>query len=271
MMARTWTSSWAGAAGLSLALACSGGDDGNASATTGVSATATTGASASASTSAGTGTSGATGGETGSASASTTSAGTSGVTSTSAGTTDGLKMDMGGGDLPPPEMECSADLHAVVDPEGNVLEMCADDQGCADGACVPACDAAAASKASFGCGFIVPTPPAYPPALPPCFAAFLANTWGHPAKITVSRGGVELDISGAARLVTPGVAPKDWPPLGAEGIPADGVAVVFLSSDPNSIMPETKVPLTCPVTPAVNSSTVIPGSGRGQAFVIGAD
>jgi hypothetical protein len=41
---------------------------------------------------------------------------------------------------------------------------------------VPACAAAAGSKANFGCAFIVPTPPAYPPALPPCFAVFLANT-----------------------------------------------------------------------------------------------
>lgn len=100
---------------------------------------------------------------------------------------------------------------------------------------------------------------------------FLANTWGHPAKIAVSRAGVPLDISAAARLATPGLAPKDWPPVPAEGIPNDGVGVVFLSSDPNAIMPENKVPLTCPVTPAVNAATVIPASGRGAAFTISAD
>ena len=79
-------------------------------------------------------------------------------------------------DDPPPQKQCSADFHAVVDEQGNLLEACAPDQGCADGACIAACDAAAASKANFGCGFLVPTPPAYPPALPPCFAVFLANT-----------------------------------------------------------------------------------------------
>lgn len=100
---------------------------------------------------------------------------------------------------------------------------------------------------------------------------FLANTWGHPAKIAVARDGIALDIGQAARLATPGVAPKDWPPLPAEGVPPDAVGVVFLSSDPNSIMPENKVPLTCPVTPAVNMSTVIPKSGRGAAFEISAD
>ena len=100
---------------------------------------------------------------------------------------------------------------------------------------------------------------------------FLANTWGYPAKIAVARGGQPLDISGAARLATPGVAPKDWPPLPAEGVPADSVGVVFLSSDPNAIMPENQVPLTCPVKPAVNAATVIKGSGRGTAFAISAD
>jgi hypothetical protein len=111
----------------------------------------------------------------------------------------------------------------------------------------------------------------YPPALPPCFAVFLANTWGHPAKIAVARGGVDLDISAAARVVTPGVLPKDWPALPAEGVPVDAVAVVFLSSDPNSVMPENKVVLSCPAKPAVNASTVIKGSGRGAAFTISAD
>lgn len=171
----------------------------------------------------------------------------------------------------PPEKLCSADLHAIVDGMGQVLEACAPDQGCADGACVPACAAAAASKANFGCAFVVPTPPAYPPALPPCFAVFLANTWGHPAKISVARGGVDLNIATAARVATPGVPPKDWPPVPADGVPADSVAVVFLSSDPNAIMPENQVPLTCPVPPAVNASTVIKGSGRGAAFTITAD
>lgn len=100
---------------------------------------------------------------------------------------------------------------------------------------------------------------------------FLANTWGHPAKIAVARGGAPLDIGVAARLVTPGAAPKDWPPLPAEGVPTDAVAVVFLSSDPNSVMPENQVVLSCPFTPAVNKSTVIPGSGRSDAFAISAD
>lgn len=196
-----------------------------------------------------------------------TSLGTSGGTMTS----EGLVFDLGAPDLPQVDPQCSADLHAIVDAQGRLLEECAPDQGCVEGQCVAACDAAAAAQANFGCGFVVPTPPAYPPALPPCFAVFLANTWGHPAKVEVARGGMSLDISGAARLATPGLAPKDWPTLPPEGVPADAVAVVFLSSDPNAIMPENQVPLTCPVPDAVGAHTMIEGSGRGQAFRISAD
>jgi hypothetical protein len=204
------------------------------------------------------------------ASISDTSSGTStdGTTGTGTGTTDTTGTT---GDPPPVVKLCSADLHSVVDDMGQLLASCGANEGCLEGACVPACAAAAGSKANFGCAFIVPTPPAYPPALPPCFAVFLANTWGQPAKFTVARGGVDLDISTAARLATPGVAPKDWPPVPVNGLPADSVAVLFLSSDPNSIMPENQVPLSCPVKPAVNASTVIKGSGRGAAFTISAD
>jgi hypothetical protein len=104
-------------------------------------------------------------------SASDTGNTTDATTDETASTTDGTT-----GDPPPIEKLCSADLHAVVDGMGQVLEACPADQGCAEGTCVPACAAAAGSKANFGCTFIVPTPPAYPPALPPCFAVFLANT-----------------------------------------------------------------------------------------------
>lgn len=200
------------------------------------------------------------------------------TTSTSTSNTDTTAADTAADsttdpllDLPAPILGCSVDLHAVIDEMGNVVEQCAPDQGCQDAMCVPACQAAAASGANFGCDFLAPTPPSYPPAKPPCFAVFLANTWGHPAKISGSRGGVPLDLSSAARLATPGLKPDMWPVVPPEGIPADGVAVVFLSSDPTAIMPENQVPLTCPVTPTVNAATAIPASGRNAAFQLSSD
>jgi hypothetical protein len=177
---------------------------------------------------------------------STTTTTTDDLTSTTH--TDSTSASTGATDLPNPVLHCSTDLHSVLDEMDQVVVQCAPDEGCLDAACVPACTAAAASGANFGCGFIVPTPPAYPPALPPCFAVFLANTWGHPAQdLTVARGGAPLDITQRRAPGHAGPASRRTgrrcPP---EGLPADSVAVVFLSSDPNAIMPENQVPLTCP-------------------------
>lgn len=172
-----------------------------------------------------------------------------------------------------PILSCSADLHAVVDQSQQVVEMCAGDQGCKDGACVPACDAAAASQTNFGCEFYVATPPSSP-FLPeqPCFAAFLTNSWGFPAKFEVSRGGQSFALADFARVVEPGKEPKDWPAVPADGLGAGKVAVLFLSQDAGAIHPETNLPLVCPVDPpAVNVATQLGTSGRGQAFHVTAD
>src|SRR5262252_1450409 len=49
---------------------------------------------------------------------------------------------------------CSADLHDLVDCQGNVLKSCPLDQGCApDGTCIAACSAAAANKSAIGCDY----------------------------------------------------------------------------------------------------------------------
>ncbi|MDC0667930.1 IgGFc-binding protein [Nannocystis radixulma] len=191
--------------------------------------------------------------------------------STSASTTDSTpKLDVGGVPDVPPSLQCSADLHAVVDGLGQVVEACAADQGCADGVCIAACQAAAASKANFGCEFHVPTPPTQI-AIPPCFAAFVTNTWGHPAQFEVSRDGVDFDLAVFARVVTPGQTPEQWPPVPAEGLAPGEVAVLFLSGDPDAVHPQTNLPLNCPVTTAVTAGTELKTSGRGTTFAITSD
>src|SRR5262245_57951330 len=57
-----------------------------------------------------------------------------------------------------PGAKCSGDLHNVIDDQGTVIAVCPPDQGCAGGKCIPACDAAAASKGNLGCDFVVATP-----------------------------------------------------------------------------------------------------------------
>lgn len=172
---------------------------------------------------------------------------------------------------PPPGAGCSADLRDVLDDTGAVLRTCGMDEGCAAGRCVPACDAAAASHGSIGCEFLSMTPPAYPPALPPCHAVFLANTWARAVRVTVERGGTTYDVSAFGRLVDNATDPSTWLPIPPSGIPVDGVGVLFLSSDPASVMPETGTSLACPIAPAIDAATVIDGTGGGDAWSIGTD
>ncbi len=166
---------------------------------------------------------------------------------------------------------CSADLRDVVDATGKVVSTCAADQGCSAGACVAACTAAAASHGNVGCDFRVPTPPSYVADLPPCFAAFVANTWPKPAKLAVERAGTTYDVTTFARIPEAGKPPAMWAAVPATGIPVDGVAVLFLSHDPAAVFTETGKPLTCPVPPAIAKSTVLAGSGKGEAFHLTSD
>lgn len=177
----------------------------------------------------------------------------------------GLSFDASG------NLGCSGDLRDVVDSDGHVVTTCPPDQGCLGGQCVEACAAAAGSHGNVGCDFRVTTVGTYPPALPPCFAVFLTNTWPRPAKITVSRAGNTYDVTQFGRIPQNGQPESMWPAVPASGIPVGEVAVLFLSQDPNSIMPETGKPLTCPVPPAINQSTVLPASGKGEAFHITSD
>jgi IgGFc binding protein len=176
---------------------------------------------------------------------------------------------------------CSGDLHDVIGPDGTVVETCPPDQGCANGACVPACQAAAASKGSVGCDFLVSTPGFAFGILPPCFAAFLANNWGTNAQVTLSRAGASLDPTAFGRVPDGTPAASGWPAVSPSGVPANDVAVFFLSSDPSSANPQMDggTPLGCPAPDAVNAGTAVVdttygptqalySSGRGQSFHI---
>ena len=166
---------------------------------------------------------------------------------------------------------CSADLRSVTDANGDVVEECPADQGCLDGSCIAACAAAAGSHGNVGCDFFTPTPEGYATALPPCFAMFVANTWPRPAKLTVTRGTESFDVTQFARIPQNGQPETAWPTVPPTGIPQDGVAVLFLSHDPSSILPETGAPLTCPVTPALEVGTTLGATGIGEGFHVVSD
>lgn len=167
------------------------------------------------------------------------------------------------------DLACSGDLTSVVDKNsGLVVQTCPPDQGCAGGGCVPACDAAKASRGSIGCDYVVATPSFYPTIAPPCFAVFLANNWQKAIKVQVSRGGQTYDVSAFGRIATTGKPEAQWPAVPADGIPTGQVAVLFLSADPTSA---NATPLTCPVPTAIPAGTAVGGTGRGQAWHIATD
>lgn len=170
---------------------------------------------------------------------------------------------------------CSADLQNVVDESGTVIEQCPPDQGCLEGACVPACDAAAAASGSIGCGFFAPDPPFVSNETSsaiegPCYAAFVANTWSRPARLSVSRGGQQLDVSAFARIPSGVGNSTSYSPLPADGLPPGQVAVLFLSHKPGVTHP-LGGSLECPVSPAVLADAAVHNSGRGAAFSIQSD
>ena len=175
-----------------------------------------------------------------------------------------------------PTLGCSNDLHDVVDANGNLVQMCGSDQGCSNGMCVPACQAAAASKGNVACDFVVAAPSFYADIAPPCWAVFLANNWPHDAKITVQWNGMNFDATKFGRIPdgTPNAA--SWQPVPATGLPSNKVAVLFIEQDPSSV---NGTPLVCPVTPAVSQmygTAVYNGmggmdTGTGHAWHISTD
>ena len=165
---------------------------------------------------------------------------------------------------------CSGDLRNVIDGSGNVIQTCPPDQGCAGGACVPACQAAAASKGTVGCDYVVPTPSFYVGIKPPCFAIFVANNWAQAVNITVARGGQSYNVSSFGRIAKAGTAVTTWAAVPSTGLPPGEVAVLFMSQDPSSV---NGTPLTCPIAPAVSTTngTAAIGTSRGSAWHITTD
>lgn len=194
------------------------------------------------------------------------------------GGVDGATLDGSGGDGSCPfcgadggskdggdTLGCSGDLRNVIDGAGNVVSTCPDDQGCAAGTCIPACQAAGASKGTVGCDYVVPTPSFYTNIAPPCFAIFVANNWPAAVHITVQRSGQSYNVTQFGRIAQAGTAATSWSAVPSTGLPPGDVAVLFMSDDPSS---SNVTPLTCPIAPAVRQQygTALSGSGSNAAL-----
>ncbi len=167
----------------------------------------------------------------------------------------------------PPVINCSADLHSVLDDQGNVIKTCPPDQGCgAGGTCVPACDSAIANKSTIGCEYFSVDPDLVKPAQGACFAAYVANTWTAPVTVTVDRGGTTLDPTTFAYIPSGTGKNLTYAPLTNGQIQPGEVAILFLAH----ITPSdgTNIDIPCPtgITPAVTADAAVHGTGYGSAF-----
>lgn len=145
----------------------------------------------------------------------------------------------------------------MLDCNGNVVQTCPADQGCAGGVCIPACDAAKANKSSVGCDYYAV--PATDFVSQTCFAVFVSNTWGSPVKVTASRAnqtftGIGYIPQGTGKNIT-------YTPLVNNTIPAGSVGIFFLSDD-NA---------TCPGNVGVKGGASVPGTQLTDAFRITTD
>lgn len=160
--------------------------------------------------------------------------------------------------------QCTEDLHAVIDCNGNVVEECAGNLACdpTTYTCQDACFAAEANHRSVGCDYYATQMDTYRPEY--CYAVFVANTWKSPARITVEYNGQQLATESFARIPSGTGSSLTYTPYDATtGLPPGEVAILFLAGTQGSAP-------NCPVTPAVKSAHVS-GTGIGSSFRIQTD
>lgn len=162
------------------------------------------------------------------------------------------------------ETHCSADLHAVVDCNGNTVSTCPPDQGCGANGCVPACDSAKENKSTIGCDYYAVDPDIISDAQGACFAAFIANTWGSPVTIQVERAGQSFDAANFSYIPQGTGQALTYQPLPNGQLPPGQVAIVFLAASPNAPIG------ACPagVNVAYNGDGAAHGTTLGAAFHI---
>ncbi len=156
---------------------------------------------------------------------------------------------------------CSGDLHEILDQNDNVVKTCPPDQGCGAAGCVPACEAAAENSSSVGCDYYAVAPDAIVGSRGGCFAAYIANTWGGPITITADYDGQTIDMATSARLTSGKGSALAYSALPNGQLPANDVAIVFLSRNAGIACPSS-------VTPGVALDGAVHGTVMGHAFHI---
>ncbi|WAS95602.1 IgGFc-binding protein [Nannocystis punicea] len=168
-------------------------------------------------------------------------------------------------------IKCTADLHGIETCTGQPVDTCEGTDGCDAEmvACINACQAAENSKQSVGCEYYATFMQHHDGPQSRCFAAFVANTWNTPAKLSVTRQGQNLDIAQFARIPS-GMGPAlTYGPYDPNaGLPPGEVAILFLAGPKGNPMPGSA---PCPVDSAVPQGAAVAGTGLGDSFRISSD
>ncbi|MEM6788456.1 MAG: IgGFc-binding protein [Myxococcota bacterium] len=164
---------------------------------------------------------------------------------------------------------CSADLKSILDCNNAVLQTCATDTACLNGSCSDdPCAAADAAQSSTGCDYWAVKPDLIPEGNGACFAAYIANTWDAPVRLSVSYQGAELTDTSFIRIPQgQGQSITYGPYDPAVGLPVGEVAILFLAHQ----SPQPAAVPSCPVPAAINAPYGVLGTGIGDAFNIVTD
>jgi hypothetical protein len=155
-------------------------------------------------------------------------------------------------------IQCSADLHSVLDCKGNVIKTCPAGQGCGKGGtCVAACTAAEQNQSSIGCEYW----DVQPANDGSCFALYIANTWTSDVTIAVDFMGQAINVPAFSRIPTGSGANITYGMLPNNALPPGKVAIVFLNSTQNAAT-------GCPLTGANPAGAAASGTGIFHAFHI---
>ena len=134
------------------------------------------------------------------------------------------------------------------------------------------CEDAAAARTSVGCDYYATFLDAKWAADNGCFVAFVANTSNEPARIEVTFGDQEIDLSTFAKVPVGSGPELTYEPFDAgEGLPPGEVAILFLAGSYQPLEEgenTTNAPVPCPVPAAIPAGAQLHGTGFGQAFHI---
>ncbi len=168
---------------------------------------------------------------------------------------------------------CSADLHQILDCDGNFIQECPPETGCgAGGTCVPACQSAAENKSTIGCDFYSMTPGVIAESRGSCFAVMVANTWTTPISLQAEYAGQSIDASAYTYVPTGSGAGLTYQPLAGGTLAPGQLGILFLSKYESGDIFQ----IDCPVPQALEINTHVddgtgayPGvTGLGNAFHI---